>query len=95
MGVDIGELTTNVIEARTRAAHEKDNSIIGRLCKSLNINSGKLVRKLDIKHHVGCVALMRIRTGTFMFTNQMVRLGSVPTTTRTSAYVVQKMRKKT
>ena len=47
----------------------------------LDIKSGKKIRNLEIKHpkyHVGCVGLMRIRTGTFMFTKQLVRVGTIP-----------------
>ena len=75
------ELIVQVTLNRTKRAHEKDNSIIGQWAKSLNITSGKAIRKAEIKHtcnYLGVNMITKIRTGTAMFTNQLVRILKAP-----------------
>jgi hypothetical protein len=63
--------------------HEKDRSVIGQWASRLQITSGKAIRKAEIKcssSYAGVNLITKIRTGTFTYTKQLVRLQVLPGT---------------
>ena len=74
-----------VKENRLANIKEKDTSIAGKFAQEHLISSGKSIRKAEIMLNldpVGVNALLRLRTGTFKFTNEYVVHGSIPSTLR-------------
>ena len=77
----IKELLSEVKKNRNTRLHERDKSNIGAWADKLNIKSGKLIRKYEINkaiNYKGINMITKIRTGTFTFTNQLVRLSYLP-----------------
>lgn len=89
MDIDISlplqELIMQVYIKRNTRLHERDRSVIGEFAKRLSLNSGKAIRKSEIKNlsnHKGVNMITKIRTGTFMFTKQLIRMSVLPTSLR-------------
>lgn len=89
MGIDINlplqELVLQVYLKRNARLHEKDRSVIGAFAKKLALTSGKAIRKSEIRNassYKGVNWITRLRTGTFLFTNQLVGLQVLPNTLR-------------
>lgn len=89
MGIDINlplqELIMQVYTKRNTRLHERDRSVIGEFAKRLSLNSGKTIRRSEIKNlsnHKGVSMITKIRTGTFMFTKQLIRMSVLPTSLR-------------
>ena len=85
MQIDINlpsqELIRQVESNRSTRCHEKDNSIIGQWADRVKITSGKAIRKAEIKKassYAGINLITKIRTGTFNYTKQLVRLQVIP-----------------
>ena len=86
MKIDINqparELLKQVADNRTARLHERDRSVIGEFADRYSINSGKPIIKAEIKEdsdRIGVNGLIRIRTGTFPFTKDLVRNLTLPT----------------
>ena len=59
---------------------KRENSLISKKAKEWKMVSGKLIRKLEVSLKLnprGVEALTKLRTGTFMFTNQLVYAGKI------------------
>jgi hypothetical protein len=89
MKIDISlpsqELIEQVHANRTRRVLERDRSVIGQWANRLQITSGQAIRKAEIMQacrYTGINAITKLRTGTFLFTNQLVRLQILPGTYR-------------
>lgn len=85
MRIDISSqnLIEQVLINRTNRMHEKDKSIIGQWANRISITSGKAIRKAEIRNtcnYTGINLITKLRTGTFTFTNQLVRLQVLPDT---------------
>lgn len=75
------EVLKQVAVNRTATLHTRDSSIIGEWATKIGIKSGKAVRKAEIHkkaNYIGVNNLTKVRTGTFMFTNSLVRFGTIP-----------------
>lgn len=74
-----------VYNKRNTRLHERDRSVIGEFARRLSLTSGKAIRKAEIKYvsnYKGINAMTKMRTGTFMFTNQLGRTQVLPNTFR-------------
>ncbi|MGL5636332.1 MAG: RNA-directed DNA polymerase, partial [Bacteroidales bacterium] len=75
------DLTTEqAVQAVKQSRHQhlldRDKSVIGTLAGQLAIKSGKHIRRYELSEQhnpVGINALIRLRTGTFTFTNGLIR----------------------
>jgi endonuclease/exonuclease/phosphatase (EEP) superfamily protein YafD len=77
------EMIRQVVSNRTTKMHEKDKSVIGQWAQRYQLTSGKAIRKSEIKcasSYTGINAITKIRTGTFTYTKQLVRLQVIPST---------------
>ena len=69
-----------VLENYSERIDKKDKTITTKLAKDYKIKSGKLIRKLEIQKTLkplGVYQLMKLRTGTFNFTNNLVYKGFI------------------
>lgn len=83
MKIDISsqDLIEQVRISRTNRMHEKDKSIVGQWANRISISSGKAIRKAEFRNacnSTGINLITKLRTGTFTFTNQLVRLQTLP-----------------
>ena len=77
------ELIAQVLENRATRMHERDSSVIGRWADRVGITSGRAIRKAEIikaSNYIGVNMITKIRTGTFNYTKQLVRLLGLPGT---------------
>ena len=67
---------------RLERLRERDISVIGNFAKKYSLKSGKALIKAEILkrcNYIGLNGLIKMRTGTFSFTKDLVRTGLVPT----------------
>ena len=60
---------------------KREHSLISKNAKDWKLSSGKLLRKLEVSKKLnsnGAMLLTKLRTGTFMFTNNYVYSGKIP-----------------
>ena len=75
------ELRRQLVSDRMEKLRHKDRSVVSGWADSLSIKDGCNIRRMQLKHgcsSLGMSMLIRLRTGTFLFTNQMVRLQLLP-----------------
>jgi exonuclease III len=79
MNIDVTLPTKELVHAtknnRKNLMFRKDQSLIGQFARNLSIRSGKVLRKAEVEESLdsrGLIALMRIRTGTYMFSNSLI-----------------------
>ena len=78
---NIKELKKNVLTNCSGRSSKRDKSKISTTSKSLKIHSGRHLRKMQLNNnlsHLGFDALIRIRLGSFQFTNELVRKSKLP-----------------
>lgn len=73
LNLPVKELVESVYNRRINRLHE---SVIGKWTDELKIKSGTMMRKNV--NYKGISMITKIRTGTLMFTQSMVRLGILP-----------------
>ena len=85
MKVDIdqpmNEMLAQLESSRQTKLHSRDKFIVKEWARRIGITNGILIRKAEIANranYVGVNYLTRLRTGTFHFTNNLVRLGHLP-----------------
>ncbi len=78
---NLKELKKSVLNNCGERSRKRDKSKISSISRALNIKSGKILRKAQLKFNVspvGLDALIRIRMGSFQFTNELIRKGKIP-----------------
>ncbi|KAM0686139.1 hypothetical protein COBT_002640, partial [Conglomerata obtusa] len=71
----------SLINIRMTKIKNLDRSIIGEWGRKLKISSGNILRKMEITkecNNRGINTLLQIRTGTFKYTNHLVKIGKLP-----------------
>ena len=82
MNVDnsVDEGKREATEYYVKRIKKNDTTEASNMANNMNIKSGKFLRKLEINKRVKTVGvndLLKIRTGTFLFTNRLVHYGKV------------------
>lgn len=70
------ELVPKVIENRSKKKEDSDKSRATDFARSLGIRSGKMLRRAQVHEMLpskGVLALLKLRTGTFLFTKHLVQ----------------------
>ena len=83
----ISQIKEQIISIKLNKLLTRNQSVIGEWANRLSLTSGVSIRKGEIDSaysSIGFNAITRIRTGTFTFTNQLVRIGKLPTRFRNS-----------
>lgn len=87
MNIDIElptiEVTNEVLANRAERVYQRDNSVIGLWAKELQLTNCLAIRKAEIRENAsysGINMVIKMRTGTFNYTRNLVRLQIIPNT---------------